>query len=238
MDARHGKSSAPEAIRHIAAFTSGIWQIHPFGEGNTRATAVFIVKYLKTFGFAVNNDVFAENSWYFRNALVRANYNDLQHGIHATNEFLERFFENLLLDAKHELKTVIFMWTTKSRQNPKVHQQLLQSAIFALWRSWRSSARLQRSRRLRRRSWHPLSASQRGRSKAERSSCRRRDSFAGKAASETAVGIKRRGKGDRVGFFLVTAAKILRRPRVRPRRFSYRFQRYGISDCRNRKSDH
>ena len=98
------KLSAPEAIRHIAAFTSGIWQIHPFGEGNTRATAVFIVKYLKTFGFAVNNDVFAENSWYFRNALVRANYNDLQNSIHATNEFLERFFENLLLDAKHELK--------------------------------------------------------------------------------------------------------------------------------------
>lgn len=98
------KLSAPEAIRHITAFTSGIWQIHPFCEGNTRATAVFIIKYLKTFGFAVNNDVFAENSWYFRNALVRANYNDLQNGVHATNEFLERFFENLLLGAKHELK--------------------------------------------------------------------------------------------------------------------------------------
>ena len=98
------KLSAPEAIRHITAFTSGIWQIHPFCEGNTRATAVFIIKYLKTFGFTVNNDVFAENSWYFRNALVRANYNDLQNDVHATNEFLERFFENLLLGAKHELK--------------------------------------------------------------------------------------------------------------------------------------
>ena len=98
------KLSASEAIRHIAAFASGIWQIHPFCEGNTRATAVFIIKYLKTFGFAVNNDVFAENSWYFRNALVRANYNDLQNGVHATNEFLEQFFENLLLGTKHELK--------------------------------------------------------------------------------------------------------------------------------------
>lgn len=98
------KLSAPEAIRHIAAFASGIWQIHPFCEGNTRATAVFVIKYLKTFGFAVNNDVFAENSWYFRNALVRANYNDLQSGVHATNEYLEQFFENLLLGAKHELK--------------------------------------------------------------------------------------------------------------------------------------
>ncbi len=77
--------SVPESIKHMAKFASGIWQIHPFCEGNTRATAVFIVKYLKTFGFVVNNDVFAANSWYFRNALVRANYNNLQKGIHATS---------------------------------------------------------------------------------------------------------------------------------------------------------
>ena len=95
--------SVPESIRHLAKFASGIWQIHPFCEGNTRATAVFIVKYLKTFGFTVNNDVFASNSWYFRNALVRANYNDLQKGIHATSVFLEQFFENLLLGAQHAL---------------------------------------------------------------------------------------------------------------------------------------
>ena len=73
-------------------------------EGNTRSTAVFIIKYLKTFGFAVSNETFAENSWYFRNALVRANYNDLLNGIHATTEFLELFFENLLMNAGHELK--------------------------------------------------------------------------------------------------------------------------------------
>ena len=88
----------------MTKFASGIWQIHPFCEGNTRATAVFIVKYLKSFGFAVNNDVFAANSWYFRNALVRANYNNLQKGIHATSEYLEMFFENLLLGSQHELK--------------------------------------------------------------------------------------------------------------------------------------
>ncbi len=93
-----------ESVRHIAKFTSGIWQIHPFGEGNTRSTAVFIIKYLKTFGFTVSNETFAENSWYFRNALVRANYNDLQNGIHATTEFLELFFENLLMNAGHDLK--------------------------------------------------------------------------------------------------------------------------------------
>jgi len=93
-----------ESVRHIARFTSGIWQIHPFCEGNTRSTAVFIIKYLKTFGFNVSNETFAENSWYFRNALVRANYNNWQSDIHATTEFLEMFFENLLMNAGHELK--------------------------------------------------------------------------------------------------------------------------------------
>lgn len=93
-----------ESVRHIAKFTSGIWQIHPFGEGNTRSTAVFVIKYLKTFGFNISNETFAQNSWFFRNALVRANYNDWQNGIHATTEFLEMFFENLLMDAGHELK--------------------------------------------------------------------------------------------------------------------------------------
>ena len=63
--------SAGDAVKHIAKFTSGIWQIHPFCEGNTRSTAVFIIKYLKTFGFSVNNEIFAENSWYFRNSLAR-----------------------------------------------------------------------------------------------------------------------------------------------------------------------
>lgn len=96
--------SVTEALRHLAGFTSGIWQIHPFCEGNTRTTAVFIIKYLKTFGFQVRNDVFAENAWYFRNALVRANFNDLQKGIHATKEYLERFFENLLIGMRHQLK--------------------------------------------------------------------------------------------------------------------------------------
>ncbi len=96
--------SADDAVKHIAKFTSGIWQIHPFCEGNTRSTAVFIIKYLKTFGFSVNNEIFAENSWYFRNSLVRANYNDLRKGINATTIYLERFFENLLMGYQNELK--------------------------------------------------------------------------------------------------------------------------------------
>ncbi len=93
-----------EAVRHISKFTSDIWQIDPFCEGNTRATAVFIIKYLKIFGFTITNDIFADNSWYFRNALVRANYNDFASRIEATTKYLELFFENLLMDAKHELR--------------------------------------------------------------------------------------------------------------------------------------
>lgn len=95
---------ATQAIKHIAMFISGIWQIHPFCEGNTRTTAVFMIKYLQTFGFSVSNQVFADNSWYFRNALVRANFNDLQNNIHATTVFLEQFIENLLTGTNHDLK--------------------------------------------------------------------------------------------------------------------------------------
>lgn len=96
--------SVDAAVKHLAKFASGIWQIHPFGEGNTRATAVFMIKYMKTFGFRVNNDAFEKNSWYFRNALVRANYTNLQKGVHATTKFLEMFFSNLLLGTNHDLK--------------------------------------------------------------------------------------------------------------------------------------
>lgn len=96
--------SLQEIVNHIAKFTSDIWQIHPFCEGNTRATAVFIIKYLKVLGFHVNNDAFCDYSWFFRNALVRANYNDLKNGVVATTKYLELFFENLLMGKRNELK--------------------------------------------------------------------------------------------------------------------------------------
>lgn len=92
-----------EIIHHLAIFVSRLWQIHIFGEGNTRTTAVFFIKYLRTLGFYVTNDIFADNAWYFRNALVRANYNDVIKGVYETNEFLELFLRNLLLDEKNEL---------------------------------------------------------------------------------------------------------------------------------------
>lgn len=96
--------SKREVVEHIANFVSGLWQIHAFGEGNTRTIAVFTIKYLRTFGFEVENDMFAKHSWYFRNALVRANYNDYEHKIYATLEYLMRFFGNLLLGENNELK--------------------------------------------------------------------------------------------------------------------------------------
>ncbi len=96
--------SMDEIIKHLAVFVSRLWQIHIFSEGNTRATAVFFIKYLRTLGFDVTNDIFAENAWYFRNALVRANYTNLKKGVHETTEFLELFLKNLLLGENNPLK--------------------------------------------------------------------------------------------------------------------------------------
>ena len=94
---------ANQALKHICKFVSDLWQIHPFGEGNTRTTAVFTMKYLHTFGFTFDNSTFQEHSWYFRNALVRANYNNYSKGISATTAFLELFFRNLLFGENNEL---------------------------------------------------------------------------------------------------------------------------------------
>ena len=92
-------------IAHIAHFVSDLWQIHPFQEGNTRTTAVFTILYLRSIGFAADNDLFANNAWYFRNALVRANYKNARLGVDYSPQYLERFFRNLLLGEKWELKS-------------------------------------------------------------------------------------------------------------------------------------
>ena len=96
--------SINDSIKHLCTFISNIWQVHPFCEGNTRTIAVFLIKYLNTFGFNVNYDVFVDNSWYFRNALVRANYKNYEKNIYEDISFLEKFFNNLLTDSNHELK--------------------------------------------------------------------------------------------------------------------------------------
>ena len=96
--------TSDEMVRHITHFVSGLWQIHPFGEGNTRTTAVFTILYLRSIGFKVNNDLFAQHSWYFRNALVRANYKNARTGIDYTTIYLEHFFRNLILGDKWDLR--------------------------------------------------------------------------------------------------------------------------------------
>ena len=121
--------SKKEKIEHIARFISGIWQIHPFAEGNTRATAVFAIKYLYTLGFETNNDLFEKYSQYFRNALVRANYQNLSEDIPYTMEYLNKFFGNLLLGQKNlldnrEMQIKAVKTTQKTTQ--KTAQKILQ----------------------------------------------------------------------------------------------------------------
>jgi len=98
-----------QMVEHLAKFIAGLWQIHPFGEGNTRTTAVFAIKYLRSQGFSVDNDLFERHSWYFRNALVRASYRNLQKGINYEPLFLVRFFRNLLLGENNTLKNRYMM---------------------------------------------------------------------------------------------------------------------------------
>lgn len=114
--------SMDEIIHHLAVFISRLWQIHVFGEGSTRTAAVFFIKYLRTLGFDATNDIFAENEWYFRNSLVRANYNDLKNGIHETTEFLELFLRNLLLNENHPLhnRTLHISRTFKESEKPDI----------------------------------------------------------------------------------------------------------------------
>lgn len=114
--------SMEEIIHHLAVFISRLWQIHVFGKGNTRTTAVFFIKYLRTLGFDVTNDIFAENAWYFRNSLVRANYNDIKNCIHETTEFLEIFLRNLLLNENHPLhnRTLHISGTFKETEKPDI----------------------------------------------------------------------------------------------------------------------
>lgn len=97
--------SQQQMVAHLASFVSNLWQIHLFGEGNTRTTAIFLIQYVRKLGFKnANNELFANHSWYFRNALVRANYEDLSRGIYRTDQFLVRFLSNLLIQTQFPLR--------------------------------------------------------------------------------------------------------------------------------------
>lgn len=124
-----------DAIRHLMRFCANLWQIHAFCEGNTRTTAVFMIKYLRTLGFNVVNDMFAQNSWYFRNALVRANYSNLQKGITETTIYLERFFRSMLLGEVHSFRNreLHIDWKDASATDfVQSAKEKVQSAKFAL----------------------------------------------------------------------------------------------------------
>lgn len=118
-----------QSINHICRFIANLWQIHPFGEGNTRTTAVFLMKYLSNFGFKVNNEAFAKNSWYFRNALVRANYTDIQKGIHSTYEPLERFMRFLLLGEAADLRNRTLHIRAGEVEELKVQSEVAEAKI-------------------------------------------------------------------------------------------------------------
>lgn len=117
--------SSSEAIKHIARFISGVWQIHAFGEGNTRTTAVFLIKYLRSFGFKVNNESFEKHSWFFRNALVRSQYENIPKGVHRTFEPLERFMNFAVFGIPADLRnrTLHIRWEEAKPQNEVAKRQ-------------------------------------------------------------------------------------------------------------------
>lgn len=115
-------------VSQIAKFISGLWQIHPFGEGNTRTTAVFTILYLRSMGFDVANDLFANHSWYFRNALVRANYQNVQKGIMRNPEYLELFFRNLLLGETNELRSRVMVVNASDEYKAEQEQRVCRTS--------------------------------------------------------------------------------------------------------------
>ena len=122
--------SMDEIIHHLAVFISRLWQIHIFGEGNTRTTAVFFIKYLRTLGFSATNDIFADHAWYFRNALVRANYTNLQKNIHETTVHIHRLFEKFGFDEIFGRSAVMELLQLKSSGASKLISNLVQSDII------------------------------------------------------------------------------------------------------------
>ena len=123
--------SSTEAIRHIVRFISDIWQIHAFGEGNTRTTAVFLIKYLRSFGFEVNNESFEKHSWFFRNALVRSQYENIPKGVHRTFEPLERFMNFTVFGIPADLRnrTLHIRWTEPLRRDGVLEEAKRQNDV-------------------------------------------------------------------------------------------------------------
>ena len=146
-----------EILEHITQFISNLWQIHIFGEGNTRTTAIFLIKYLRKLGFKnVNNDLFADYSWYFRNSLVRANYEDLSRGIFRTDKFLIRFLSNLLLRGNfslHNREMHILVDTVNNTVKPRIDTvkpriDTVNDTVFSLMEQYNKITAIEISERL------------------------------------------------------------------------------------------
>jgi fido (protein-threonine AMPylation protein) len=139
-----------EILEHITQFISNLWQNHIFGEGNTRTTAIFLIKYLRKLGFKnVNNDLFADYSWYFRNSLVRANYEDLSRGIFRTDKFLIRFLSNLLLRGNYSLhnrEMHILVDTVNNTVKPRI--DTVNDTVFSLMKQDNKITAIEISERL------------------------------------------------------------------------------------------
>ena len=118
----YGGKTPRKIIPHFARFIAQIWQLHPFGEGNTRTTAVFTIKYLNSLGYRVTNNMFRDNSWFFRNALVRANYADYARDVKRDWSYLEAFFRNLLLGEKNEMKSRYLLIGLSDEDKQKIRE--------------------------------------------------------------------------------------------------------------------
>ncbi len=116
----YGKVSPRKAIAHFVRFIAQIWQVHPFGEGNTRTVAVFAIKYLASIGYRASNNIFKDNSWFFRNALVRANYADYQKGVKRDWSYLEGFFRNLILGENNKMKSRYLLIGLSEKDKQKI----------------------------------------------------------------------------------------------------------------------
>ena len=121
---KYADLSIDDVINHLATFIANLWQIHVFQEGNTRTTAVFFIKYLRYLGFDVTNDVFAKNAWYFRNALVRANFSFIRKGIYNDKTYLILFLRNLLLNEHNTLRNRDLRITIDMERNESLPKEL------------------------------------------------------------------------------------------------------------------
>ena len=122
-----------ELVYHFSNFTSMLWRIHPFGEGNTRTTAVFLIKYLRSLGIDADNCLFEKNSKYFRDALVRANYTNIKKGVYADRDPLDNFFENLITGRKKTFSSrSLHIYADTDKSIKGLHGEALDKEIIKL----------------------------------------------------------------------------------------------------------